>query len=273
MAASRQIEYRAERVIPNMFEELVGSDRTELLEVSCEHETPLVEAFRSRSSRSDAAHSCALLNGHDIAQPEGLRLVVEQILSLKPKHVWISLPGKAFSTLQNINQRTPTQVQDLKAKRSLATRTFESTVEITKVCQQAGIHVTVELSERSEAWRLPVLQKLRFESGLLSCVVKGCAVGLRGSNGKLMQKGWRILTTHPRLASKLHKPCPCHTKYEHAKCEGPNARASSKYPPEFVRLVHEALTREGGFDEVVQECQGRSGLPEDFGKVWVVRVK
>ena len=266
MVASRRIEYRAERVIPNMFEELVGFDRTELLEVSCEHETPLVEAFRSRSSRSDAAHSCALLNGHDIAQPEGLRLVVEQILSLKPKHVWISLPGKAFSTLQNINQRTPTQVQDLKAKRTLAIRTFESTVEITKVCRQAGIHVTVELSERSEAWRLPVLQKLRFESGLLSCVVKGCAVGLRGSNGKLMQKGWRILTTHPRLASKLHKPCPCHTKYEHAKCEGPNAKASSKYPPEFVRLVHEALTREGGFDEVVQECQGRSGLPEDFGK-------
>ena len=119
MVASRRIEYRAERVIPNMFEELVGFDRTELLEVSCEHETPLVEAFRSRSSRSDAAHSCALLNGHDIAQPEGLRLVVEQILSLKPKHVWISLPGKAFSTLQNINQRTPTQVQDLKAKRTL----------------------------------------------------------------------------------------------------------------------------------------------------------
>ena len=67
MAASRQIEYRAGRVIPNMFEELVGFDRPELLEVSCEQETPLVETFRSRSSRSDAAHSCALLNGRDIA--------------------------------------------------------------------------------------------------------------------------------------------------------------------------------------------------------------
>ena len=36
MVASHALEHRANNVIPNMFEELVGQDRPELMEVSCE---------------------------------------------------------------------------------------------------------------------------------------------------------------------------------------------------------------------------------------------
>ena len=81
-----------------------------------------------------------------------------------------------------------------------------------------------------------------------------------------MQKGWRLLTTHPQLAAKLHKPCKCHTSYEHARCEGSNAKASSRYTPEFARLVFEAVSQEMNFDEVVQECSGVTRLSESFGK-------
>ena len=265
MVAVREIEHRANLVVPNLFGDLLGRDRPELLEVSCDSESLLCDMFNMRTKPSEVAIRSALWNGHDLSKPEGLRLVLEQIHSLKPKHVWVALPNQAFSALQHLNQRTPAQVQDLKAKRALAIQVYENTLELVKTCLQMGVQISVELSERSEAWRLPVLQKLRFEMGLSSCVVKGCAVGLKGANGKLMQKGWRILSIHNSLTTKLHKPCRCHTKYEHAKCEGPNARGNSRYTPEMTRLIHEALKQEGSFQEVVEECSGRSLMCDHFG--------
>ena len=99
MVASHALEHRANNVIPNMFEELVGQARPELMEVSCEPDSILSETFRTRTGRSDSALRCALWNGHDLAKPEGRKLVLEQIYSLKPKHVWVfpSWPGFQLS--------------------------------------------------------------------------------------------------------------------------------------------------------------------------------
>ena len=265
MNAVRAIEHKANLVVPHMFGDLIGRDRPELLEVSCDSASVLCDVFNTRTKRSEAAIRSALWNGHDLSKPEGLRIVLEQIYSLKPKHVWIALPNQAFSSLQHLNQRTPAQAQDLKAKRALDIQVFEHVMELVKTCIQLGVEVSVELSEKSEGWRLPVLQRLRFEMGLRNCVVKGCAVGLKGANGRLMQKGWRILSTHKGLCDKLHKPCKCHYKYEHAKCEGPNAKSGTRYTPELARLVYEALHQEGSLQDVVDECSGRSLMVEQFG--------
>ena len=265
MLASRALEHKSELVIPHMFQDLMGQSRVDLFEISSEADSLLTEEFRARTGRSDSACRSALWSGQDLSTPEGLALILEQIRCIHPKHVWIALPGDAFSSLQNLNQKTPTQVRDLKAKRALAIRYYESTEEITKVCMQAGIHVTLELGEKSEAWRLPVLQRLRLNSGLFTCVTKGCSVGLKGNSGRLLQKGWRLVTTHQRLSEKLQKPCRCPTNYEHGRCTGSSARSSSRYTPELRRLVVEALDREGDLAGIVHECQGESLLPESFG--------
>ena len=265
LVASRALEHRSQLIVPNMFQELMGQSRVGLLEVSCEPDSLLTEEFRARTGRSDSACRSVLWSGQDMSTPEGLALILEQVRCTHPKHVWIALPGEAFSSLQSLNQKTPTQVRDLKAKRALATQYYENTEELVKVCLGVGIHVTIELSEKSEAWRLPVMQRLRLHSNLYTCVTKGCAVGLKGSSGRLLQKGWRLVTTHKRLADMLHKPCNCPTSYEHGRCTGSNARNTSRHTPEYRRLVYEALSREGNFDETVQECAGATRLPEGFG--------
>ena len=263
--AASAIAYKSQLVVPNMFEELSGSHRVELMEIACEPDSLLASAVQARTGRSDAACRSSLWCGHDLATPEGLSQVLEQILALRPKRVWISPPCGPYSPLQNVNQRSPAQIRELKAKRATAQRIYESTLEIVKVCLQKGIHVTVELAERCEAWRLPIFQKLRFEMGLYTAVTKGCSVGLKGQDGVLMQKGWRIVTSHARLAEVMHKPCNCPTNYRHAKCEGKNATLSARYTKEYVRLAVEALSREGDFQRIVEECSGKSSLPEGFG--------
>ena len=265
LVVSRYLEHKGKCLVPNLFEDLLGAGRLKLLEVGNPVHSVLVQTFVARTGQSDSACQSGLWSSLELASPEGLGMVLEQVHTLKPRHVWIALPGEAFSTLQNLNQRTPTQIRDLKAKRALAMKAYQGTVELVKTCVQLGVHVSVELSERSEAWRLPILQDLRFRMGLHGCVVKGCSVGLKDSEGRLFQKGWRILTTHTRLAEMLNKPCRCHMKYNHAKCEGKEAQHTRQYTGEFGRLVYEALSREGDCDKVLEECSGKSRLPEEFG--------
>ena len=259
------LAHKSQLVVPNMFEELVGKERLEFMEIACEPDSLLTSVYQARTGRSESACRSSLWCGHDLATQEGLAIVVEQIRTLKPKRVWISPPCGPYSPLQNVNQKTPAQIQDLKAKRAVAQRIYESTEEIVKPCLQLGIHVSVELAERCEAWRLPVFQRLRFDMGLFTGVTKGCSVGLKGQDGRLMQKGWRIVTSMRRLSEKLHKPCMCPTNYKHAKCEGRNATKSAGYTKEFARLAVDAMLREGDFQGVIEECSGKSSLPEGFG--------
>ena len=175
--AANALAYKSQLVVPNMFEDLTGNSRLELMEIACEPDSLLASAVQARTGRSDAACRSSLWCGHDLATSAGLSRVLEQIRVLRPKRVWVSPPCDPYSPLQNFNQRTPAQVQDLKHKRATAQRIYESTLEIVKVCLQLGIHATVELAERCEAWRLPVFQKLRFEMGLHTAVTKGCSVG------------------------------------------------------------------------------------------------
>ena len=245
-------------MIPDIFEGLISNRRLDFLEIACEPDSVLSETFIARTGRSDSASRCSLWSGHDLSRPEGLAMTLEQIRVLRPKMVWISPPCGPYSPMQNVNQRNSAQIRDLQAKREVAKRIYESTREIVKTCLQMGTHVTVQVSEKSEAWRLLVFQDLRYHMGLFSCVVKGCAVGLKGQEGLLMQKGWRLVTSHQRLSEMLAKPCRCPANYKHAKCEGKNAVQSARYTREFARLVYEALSREGSFTRVVQECSGRS---------------
>ena len=234
------------------------------MEIAREPHSILTKTFQDKAGRTEAACRSSLWCGHDLSTREGLRLVLEQINTLRPKRVWVSPPCGPYSPLQNINQRTPSQIQDLKAKRLVANRIYDSTLEIVKTCLQLGIHVAVELAEKCEAWRLPIFQKLRFEMGLHTGVRKGCTVGLKGHDGQLLQKGWRIVTSHKLLAEKMHKPCRCPTNYKHAKCEGSNTAKTTMYTKEFARLVWEAFHKEGSCSQIVEECTGRSELPESF---------
>ena len=156
--AASAIAHKSQLVVPNMFEDLVGKGRMEFLEVACEPDSLLADTVRARTGRSDAAGRSSLWCGHDLATSAGLSKVLEQIHVLRPRNVWVSPPCGPYSPLQHVNQRTPSQIRDLKAKRATAQRIYESTLEIVKVCLQLGVHVVVELAERCEAWRLPVFQ-------------------------------------------------------------------------------------------------------------------
>ena len=138
---------------------------------------------------------------------------------------------------------------------------------ILHVCVQKGVHVTLELAERCQAWRLPLFHGLQHKYSLFSSVTKGCRVGLRSKkDGQLMQKGWRIVTSCKRVADTLDLPCHCPRNYKHGKCEGVAAKESELYTPEFTRRACRIITQELDHASFVSEAQGQSVLPRQFGE-------
>ena len=189
----------------------------------------------------DSAVRCAKWNSCDLSKGAGVKLLLQRLDLEEPNLVWISPPCGPFSPLQNSNARTETQRAELQIKRHEAMRIYVGVCVIIHRCIQKGIHVVLELSERCQAWRLPLFQKLQAKYKLLSAVTKGCRVGLRCSESRpLMQKGWRILTTHHRMAQVLELPCRCPKGYQHDRCEGKKASQSELYTKEYM---HDAPPR------------------------------
>ena len=62
-------------------------------------------------------------------------------------------------------------------------------------------------------------------------VVKGCRVGLKDQKtGLLLQKGWKLATTHELLGDRMHMPC-----------QGPLTRESAYYTEAFAKRVCRAI--------------------------------
>ena len=263
---ARSLE-QAWRLVPEIFQALTGHGRVCLMECACEPDSLLSSAVQAQQKDGRAATRCSLYNGCDLSCDEGVRLIMRRIDLERPQHIWISPPCGPFSPLQRTNQRNPQQIQDLKEKRREALKIYIGATCVMHYAIQRGIHVTLELAERSDAWRLPVLNQLQAKYQLFRAVTKGCAVGLRDEkSGQALQKGWKLLTTHKRLAESMDLGCRCPRQYQHGKCEGASATKSARYTEDFVRRAARVICQELSHQDTIRECQGSSFLVQGFGE-------
>ena len=131
---------------------------------------------------------------------------------------------------------------------------------------QKGIHVSWEWAQKCQAWRLPLIQQLIHKYQPWCSVVNGCQVNLRDPKGKgLLHKGWKVMTTHRRMAMMLDLPCKCPKSDKHVVCEGRLTHMSAFYTKEFARRVAEAIEQEFSHGMLVKEMGGDSQLCASFG--------
>ena len=265
-AAAQALEEKAWSLVPSLCQGLVSQERTLLMEVCCDSDSLLTTEVQRAAGYEAAATRCSLWNACDLGTKEGLQLVLERINLEQPVCVWLSPPEGPYSPLQNLKSRSPQQQEVLGQKRLEARRVYTSCCVVFQYCLQRGIHAVWEMSERSLAWRLPIVQRLKEKYRLQEMVTQGCAVNLRDSpKGKFLKKGWRMITTHPRLARLLHLPCRCPKNYQHAPCTGKIGTASSRYAVDFAKRVAKGVLQELEHSDVQQECLGSTQLPELFG--------
>ena len=190
---------------------------------------------------SNSVQRLSFWNGFDLTKNEGVRAVMSKIDSCKPMHVWLSLECGPFSQMQNVNQRTPQQVEELKRKRENCMRQYVGGLLIYTYCAQLGIPCTWEWSETCKRMEIAygaASFSIRFNLDLWLRRVVVFNLGDPKSK-KLMAKGWKLATTHELLADRMDMPC---TKdHEHALCQGQLTRLSAYYTEEFGRRVCRAI--------------------------------
>lgn len=112
----------------------------------------------------------------------------------------------------------------------------------------------------------PLFKKLQEKYKFWISVVNGCQVNLRDSKSdKLLHKGWKVMTTHKRIAELLDLPCRCPKTVEHAKCEGALTGQTAYYTPEMVKRVVLGMFQEFNHGSLVEEMKGKTHFCSSFG--------
>ena len=88
-ASARHLENQAWSIVPELFQSVSGYERLALLEVGCEPESPLTIAVQQLSGTTSSAARCFLLNGCDLGESSGLKLVMQRIEVERPQLVWL----------------------------------------------------------------------------------------------------------------------------------------------------------------------------------------
>ncbi|CAE7837991.1 RE2 [Symbiodinium sp. CCMP2592] len=176
-------------MVPKIFEGLVAHERPALMEIACSPDSLLAATVQGMCQSEKAASRCAAWNDCDLSTAKGVALVMQRLQHERPRHVWLSPYCGPYSPLQNVNQRTAQQCDDLKQKRKAALKMYLGAVSVAHACWQMGIHFTWEWAEHSNAWRLPLMQRLIKKCNLYSAVVKGCRVNLRQAKDDRLKNG------------------------------------------------------------------------------------
>ena len=265
------LDHKAQSLVPGLMQQLVandglGGERPVLMEVACAPDSALTQAVREAAAKPQAAVRCALWNSGDLSTNEGLKFVLDRIQMEQPQNIWINLPGTAFSPMQLVNQRTEAQKERLAEQRREAMKVYVGACCVFHMCMQRGIHCTFCLPERCEAWRLPLFQSLQQRYHLGTAVTKGCQVGFRSQGDKrLLQWGWKLMSSHKRLLEQMDLPCRCGKQYQHGRCESLRTPGPVEFTEAYVRKVAEVLCQEFSYGSLLKECEGLSELPESFG--------
>ena len=260
---ARQFDFKAERLVPDAFQSLVTHGRAALFEVACGPDSLLTAKMRQLTGRESSAERLSFWNGYDMTTSLGVRAVISRIEKEKPCHVWLSLECGPFSKMQNVNQRTEKQREELKQKRNNCIRQYIGGLLVYIHCCQHGVPVTWEWSETSDAWRLPMVQRVFEKYPPKFCVVKGCRVNLRDLKTRIpLQKGWKLATTHDLLSQNMSLPCTC--REPHAPCQGRMTRESAYYTDDFARRVCKTILEDIRSQDLRAEVTGHTGVPKGF---------
>ena len=97
---------------------------------------------------------------------------------------------------------------------------------------------------RNDGWNESLNPGMKHIRRLLPFSVdfEGCAFGLRGRDGRLLMKPWRIQTSHPAVIQSFQSR-RCNRSHPHGQTRGKDAQASENYTDSMVALLSRSLSK------------------------------
>ena len=175
-------------------------------------------------------------NGCDMSTSEGTKFACHMLSRCKPVVLWVSSECGPYSPLQNINQRTEQQREQLHVKRERESDRdmYRNCMTVARKAHSLGIAVVWEWSQRCMAWSLPEYLAFAEELKMHTGVCNGCQVNLRNSEGLLLRKAWGIDSTWAELARHINLKCA--GNHKRGQCIS-GVYHTAYYTPEFAKRV------------------------------------
>ena len=105
--------------------------------------------------------------------------------------------GPPVGPSQRLSKIQPQQAKAIEEKQAKAVQQYTGAIQVLEVARSQWTQVHWDMSGRSDAWRLPVIQGVLQKLHLGRVTTHGCCVGLRAADGKLrlygMDGGFRQL--------------------------------------------------------------------------------
>lgn len=231
-------------------------------QVTREYETNVLSVYRELGRRVDLVEICApwdsplsqavidaggtverwgCHNGYDLSTKSGCVKALKRLKQVRPRYVHISPPCDPWSIMQNANQRTQDQVQNLIEKQKYGRRILKNCRKIVAMQRQeirgdAG----GEQPLRAMSWKEPsVRHMLQLCGSRFRC--DGCMFGMKNpKTGHLLQKSWGWFSSSEHIRQVLQRTCQ-HKPSDHDLIEGDITSGTAVYPEQLCRAFARTL--------------------------------
>ncbi|CAE7370323.1 unnamed protein product [Symbiodinium necroappetens] len=210
----------------------------------------------------------ALKNGHDLLKRSVQHSVLTYIKQERPLVV-VSPPCEAFSVLNRLlDNFRKTNVAAMKrhlAKLKQGKILLNFAMQVCQVCHDQGSTFVFEHPRGASSWKMPSVQRLLRQAGVILALADQCVFGLTDRQGQLHKKPTGFVTNNKLVGEALAKRCG--RDHNHAWIWGSKAisKRAQNYPPKLVDAILESYSRSIG--KAPQEVQVQTSgkiLSEDL---------
>ena len=244
---NQALEYNAQ-VTKQLYD--ITKDRYDLLEVCCPADSPLSQAVIDAGGR---AYRMGLHNGYDLTTKDGLRKALTTLRNIRPRYVHVSPPCDPWSTMNNANQKTQAQVQNLERKQERGRLILRNCLKILQIQRQEldgqsgtgpdclACHAGGEQPLRAASWKEPTVRRMLQLCNAERFRCDGCQFGMKSRiTGLPIQKPYGWFSSLQSIRDALHRCCQL-GNHEHAVIAGKEITETATYPKKLCKVFAKAL--------------------------------
>ena len=210
-----------------------------------------------------------LENGYDLEKEATVnRLKAEMRAETPPKRGWFSLKCTEWTNIQNINQRTPQQIEALRRRRQRARKMARNALSIIEDGLEHNRDFLFYWEWPKSAfagWNLDEMkafeERMRRKGiRLYWTEMHGCMFDLRSPEGELLNKAWYIMTNDMDFNHHCRVCCDRSHTYREGGVIGSGSKAveaTAFYPKKMIQMTvkqwrskDERMRRQGEKDDV-----------------------
>ncbi len=245
-----------------------------LWEICCSPSSTLTAEVHKNNLR---AKRWTLENGFDLEKPDCVSSALEAVQCERPSKLWAALKCTPWTSIQNLNQKTPQQVSNLRRMRLRSRKQVRHVIQIFKTALQAGPDVDIYFEwpkGAKDGWSLQELRdfetwcKNTLKRDIFFTQIDGCMVGLRDDQGMPINKPWLIMTTDRSF--HINATILCDGSHTHRQILGLGTKAVAStgfYPRKMAQRVVQVWKKEmfsQGQPQILQELHTISAAQDIY---------